>query len=190
MTNNILIKQFVFGGNMKKIFIYLMAAICLFTNLFSINHELDSPNKLLALKGQVKKEWNLPDLNFEELAKSASSNQNLLNHIDVQPKEMTSPCKEMGRYFQQKSLVIVPITQGILYVNGVLCHVGNYARTVLITVLEGPQFGLQTTMNYRGRVLACNFVCYLDNTPDGVLLRHEYYDSTVITGTTQVIILH
>lgn len=175
---------------MKKLyFIFVFCILCFTNHVFSEIEQLGSLDKLLSIKEGMKNEWNLPSLDFEKLASEAGDQKKLLPHLNMPVKELSVPCKELGLFKNHKTLVITPITQGKVFINGVYCHVGNYARTVIITVLEGAQFGLQTTMTYQGRVLSCNYVCFLDNTYAGIFLRHEYPDVTVITGSEQVIIV-
>ena len=84
--------------------------------------------------------------------------------------------------------ILTPYAEGLAYVNGTLCHVGNYKRSTIYTVLEGPYYGLQTTMSLSGEILYVNHEYRLKNTSNGVILQHKYRDSKVITGSTQVII--
>lgn len=90
---------------------------------------------------------------------------------------------------KQKAL-LYPFAEGLVYLNGVLCHVGNYSQSIIYTVLEGPQYGLQTVTTYDGFVLYVNYEYVLEYTPAGVILHHDYADSETITGSTQVISFH
>lgn len=85
---------------------------------------------------------------------------------------------------------LYPLEEGMAYVNGQLCHVGKYPRSIIYTVLEGPYFGTQTTVTYDGIVLYVNQDYKIEYTPGGVIFRHEYADSKVITGANQVIKLY
>ncbi len=85
------------------------------------------------------------------------------------------------------SVVMIPQGEGIAYVNGQLCHIANYPFSVIYTVLEGPYYGLQTTMTYDGIVLYVNDEYTLKQKATGAILYHYYDDSVVITGSTQVI---
>jgi hypothetical protein len=89
---------------------------------------------------------------------------------------------------KHKDLMLYPYAETVAYVNGQLCHVGNYTQSVIYTVLEGPYYGTQTTMTYGGIVMYVNYDYEMEYTPAGVILHHYYDDSKVITGATQVII--
>ncbi len=84
--------------------------------------------------------------------------------------------------------ILRPINQGLAYVNGELCHVGNYLHSTLYTVLEGPHYGLQTVVDYNGFVLFVNFDYDLEYISGGLILHHYYDDCKVVTGATQMII--
>ncbi len=83
--------------------------------------------------------------------------------------------------------MLYPYSEGLAYVNGILCHVGDYPRSIIYTVLEGPQYGLQTVMSYSGYVMYVNYDFDLEYTPFGIIFHHYYSDSEIITGSTQVI---
>lgn len=91
------------------------------------------------------------------------------------------------RQRRKKSLVMSPQAEQLLSINGELCHVANYPRSVIYTVLEGPYYGTQTTMTYDGVILYVNYDYDFEETFDGVILYHYYDDSVVITGANQVI---
>ena len=82
---------------------------------------------------------------------------------------------------------LYPYSEGLAYVNGVLCHEGYYSRSIVYTVLDGPQYGLQTVLDYSGAVLYVNYDYYPEYTYHGVIFHHDYSDSEIITGSTQVI---
>lgn len=86
-----------------------------------------------------------------------------------------------------RKLKLYPYTEGLAYFNGFLCHVGNYPRSIVYTVLEGPQYGLQTVTDYFGAVIYVNYDYNVEYTPYGIILYHYYDDSKIITGSTQVI---
>lgn len=88
---------------------------------------------------------------------------------------------------KKKALFMSPQAEQLLYINGELCHVANYARSVIYTVLEGPYYGTQTTMTYDGVILYVSYDYDFEETFDGVILYHYYDDSVVITGANQVI---
>lgn len=83
--------------------------------------------------------------------------------------------------------LLYPHSEGLAYLNGFLCHVGHYPRSVVYTVLEGPQYGLQTVVDYYGNVLYVNYDYSIEYAYYGVILHHYYSDSEIITGSTQVI---
>lgn len=83
--------------------------------------------------------------------------------------------------------MLYPQAEGLAYLNGYLSHVGNYPRSIVYTVLEGPQYGLQIVMTYDGIILYVNYDFDLERAPGGVIFHHYYEDSTIITGSTQVI---
>lgn len=91
---------------------------------------------------------------------------------------------------KKKGSFISPQAEQLLYINGQLCHVANYSRSVIYTVLEGPYYGTQTTMTYDGVVLYVNYDYEFEETFDGVIFYHYYDDSVVITGANQVIKLY
>ena len=82
---------------------------------------------------------------------------------------------------------LLPYAEGLAYMNGYLCHVGNYPRSVIYTYLEGPQYGLQTVVTYSGVLLYVNYDFEIEYTPYGVILHHYYDDSQIITGSNQLI---
>lgn len=86
--------------------------------------------------------------------------------------------------------ILYPYSEGLAYVNGVLCHVGNYPQSIIYTVLEGPHYGLQTITDYNGSALYINYDYFLEYTLYGVVLHHHYSDSEVITGSNQMIIFY
>lgn len=83
--------------------------------------------------------------------------------------------------------LLYPNSEGLAYINGFLCHVGNYPRSIVYTFLEGPQYGLQTVLDYYGNVLYVNYDYSIEYAPYGVIFHHFYSDSEIITGSTQVI---
>lgn len=87
------------------------------------------------------------------------------------------------------SLMVVPYSQQFAYINGILCHVGYYNDCAITTVLEGFHYGKQVVSRIDGALLV-NPYYNIDYTPNGMFLRHEYHDSTVITGQDQLIVLY
>jgi hypothetical protein len=88
---------------------------------------------------------------------------------------------------RRKKPVQFPNSEALTYINGFLCHVGNYTRSSIVTVMDGPDYGLQTTVDYSGIVLSVNYECIVEHTPDGVTFKHEYPDCQIITGSEQII---
>lgn len=83
--------------------------------------------------------------------------------------------------------VLCPYAETLAYVNGYLTHIGNYAQSVIYTVLDGPSYGTQTTVTYAGVVLYVNYEYKVEYTSGGAVFFHRYSDSRVITGSTQII---
>ena len=109
--------------------------------------------------------------NLLEVVKDASLLENLTDRI-------------------RNQVTLQPYSEGLAYVNGQLCHVGNYSQSIIYTVLEGPNYGTQTTTAYNGVVLYVNYDYKIKYTASGVILQHRYSDSKVITGANQVIIFN
>lgn len=133
------------------------------------------------------KEMKVDGLNFEKL-----SEENKVGNLAEYVKENeTSLDCFLDRIKKHKKHVIMhPFAEGVAYVNGVLCHVGNYPQSIIYTVLEGPQYGLQTTTTNTGFVLYVNYEYMIEYTPFGVILHHYYSDSEVQTGANQAIIFY
>lgn len=120
-------------------------------------------------------------IDFENLPK-----ESVIGSLAECVKESESLLDLLTDRVKRKPL-LYPYSEGLAYVNGVLCHVGDYPRSIIYTVLEGPQYGLQTVTSYAGYVMYVNYDYELEYTPYGVILHHYYSDSKIITGSTQVI---
>lgn len=94
-------------------------------------------------------------------------------------------------YGYHNCLIVVPISQGFSFIDGARCHVGTYLKSTIITVMEGPNYGCQLTVsNYTGQIICINPAYLVEFTPGGVIFRHEYNDSTVVTGYDQVVFVY
>lgn len=89
-----------------------------------------------------------------------------------------------------KALMVLPYHQGLALIRGEMCHIADYARCSIITVLQGPHYGIQTITTPNGFILRVKTNFFVDSTPQGIYLRHEYRNSTVITGSAQMVVYH
>ncbi|MBA3721644.1 MAG: hypothetical protein H0W88_04510 [Parachlamydiaceae bacterium] len=128
-------------------------------------------------------ELQLDKIDFDELQKAASDEPTNLYDCVSGSDEGLDCIRCM-----QRQMILQPYSQGVRYVKGALCHVGNYNHSSIITVLEGYNAGLQTTVDYYGYVLVVNYPYVIECTPGGgVTYKHSYPDSTVVTGSNQLI---
>lgn len=123
-------------------------------------------------------------LDFDQLSNESKTGY-LAQHVKA---DASSETTMLGIRMSIGSYQLQPYSETLAYVNGVLCHIGNYSESIIYTVLEGPYYGLQTVTSYSGRVLYINGEYEIEVTPIGNILHHFYYDSEVITGSNQVII--
>lgn len=94
-------------------------------------------------------------------------------------------------YGYHHCLIVAPVSQGLSYIDGARCHIGTYLRSTIITVLEGPNYGCQLTIsNLTGQIVYLNPNYMIDYTPGGVIFRHEYNDSSVVTGADQIVFVY
>lgn len=100
-------------------------------------------------------------------------------------KEVNRGYSVFGYY--PSGVTLLPYAQDLVYSNGELCHVANYTYVTVVTMLSGPTYGYQVIMTTSGSVLSTQDLFYIDSNIDGVYLRHEYYDVTIVTGTDQVV---
>lgn len=130
----------------------------------------------------------LKNLNFDSLkATHQEGHANLISELLSDNNKVANRNFNANR--RAKVRVVAPISQGLTYIDGELCHVGDYPNISLITVLQGPHRGMQTTLDYNGVVLCVNLVFFVQDTPAGIVLRHEYPGTTVKTGVDQVVIV-
>lgn len=169
-------------------FKYLLClSVLTFHGLFAVEEQLGSAEATLNSQVQITREMTIPGLDFGKLAQTETKSP--LSSFVQETESSVKSLRGFNRIVRN-AVVVAPYTQGKVIVNGILCHVANYARCSLVTVLDGPFFGTQTTISPAGVVLIVNNVCYLDETPYGLIIRHEYADCTVLTGLDQVIIFH
>lgn len=133
------------------------------------------------------KEIAVDGLNFTQLAQEESRVGNLAEHVQGANQLLGNSDVIRGG---KNKLILYPDSEGLVYVNGELCHVGNYPQSIIYTVMAGPRYGLQTTTDYNGIVLYVNYEYKVKYTSAGVILRHRYSDSKVVTGSNQVIIFN
>ena len=127
------------------------------------------------------KEIEVKELNFDDLPKESK-----IGNLSELVKDETS----FTSIFEDRiksHVILYPYAEGLAYVNGQLCHVGNYPQSIIYTVLEGPYYGTQTTTTRHGVVLYVNYDYVTEYTVAGVVLHHYYSDSEVITGSNQII---
>lgn len=139
--------------------------------------------KFSSVKEILLKEMKADELNLEE---------SLANEFDSAAPEVSQQKSiESTKKADLKSqtTVLGPLSQFVTMINGEVCHVGNYQASSIVTVLEGPHMGLQMFITYQGVIYSKNTEYTIEDTEDGIYFRHEYPDSTVITGKDQVIIL-
>lgn len=121
-------------------------------------------------------------LNFNNLPKESQTGD--LKEVVGNNDERVNPWTNR---IKMPKVIMHPNAETVAYVNGQLCHIGNYPQSVIYTVLEGPNYGTQTTMTYDGIILYVNYEFELEHTFGGVVLHHFYADSKIITGSNQVI---
>lgn len=130
------------------------------------------------------KELKIEGMDFENLPKESRIGN--LSEFVQKEEGLADILSERVR----KRVLLYPYSEGLAYVNGWLCHIGNYPQSIIYTVLEGPHYGTQTTTTHDGVVLYVNYDYVLEYIPGGVALHHYYSDSKVVTGSTQVIKLY
>lgn len=126
-------------------------------------------------------EIEVKELNFDDLPSESHTGE--LKEV-IGEDERVNPFVDR---IKRPKVIMHPHAETVAYVNGQLCHIGNYPQSVIYTVLEGPNYGTQTTMTYDGIVLYVNYEYKLEHTLGGVVLHHFYSDSKIITGSNQVI---
>lgn len=152
------------------------AAFCLnFCHADQNQKSSDSEVSVLPIKN-----IELQDIDFANLPKDPAGN---LAPVVKDEKAENNTFIELIRSRVQ----ISPHAETLAYVNGQLCHVGNYAQSIIYTVLEGPYFGTQTTVTYDGILLYVNTDFDVEYLYEGTILYHYYPDSKVITGSNQIV---
>ncbi len=167
---------------MKSLKILAIISSILLTS-FSFAEEETKSVESATDKTEIK-EIRVEELNFEKLTQESKIGA-LAEHVKDDKVSIESFLEAM-----RAQVILHPYAETLAYVNGQLCHVGNYPQSVIYTVLEGPYYGLQTTMTYSGIVLYTNQSYVLEYTPYGVVLHHYYSDSEVVTGSNQLIIFY
>lgn len=130
----------------------------------------------------------IAEIEVKELSDENLPTHSLIGSLaDVLDEDETISSYFVERIKKKKNPIMSPDAEGLVYVNGQLCHEGHYPRTVIYTELAGPFYGRQTTMTYDRFVLYVNYDYKAEYTPGGVVLHHYYSDSEVITGSNQII---
>lgn len=129
----------------------------------------------------------LQEVTSEALDFDKFPSESVVGALSEYVTEQESVLDMFSQRVKKKRTLLYPYSENLVFVNGVLCHVGNYPRSIIYTVLEGPQYGLQTVSDYYGELLYVNYDFDIEYTPYGMILHHDYDDSEVITGSTQVI---
>lgn len=143
-------------------------------------------NSQISTHNPLVEESKIHEINFDAASVNVDSQSTLTELMGQKSAnfDFGSNQKRMARV-----RVVPPVSQGLTRINGELCHVGDYPNCSLITVLRGPHRGMQTTVDYNGVVLCVNHIFFVEHTPSGVVLRHEYPGVTVRTGLDQVVIV-
>ncbi|MCE5319335.1 MAG: hypothetical protein LLG04_18465 [Parachlamydia sp.] len=127
----------------------------------------------------------MPELDFEALKDGTLS----VKAEEVAPffgeKAVSSGYSVFGYY--PSGVTLLPYAQDLVFTSGELCHIANYTYVTVVTMLSGPTYGYQVIMTTSGLVLSTQDLFYIDSNINGVYLRHEYYDVTIVTGTDQVV---
>src|SRR4029077_235313 len=150
-----------------------MKALHIFAVIFSMVFSSFSFAEQETLPVTPIKNLKVEEVNFDNLPKE--SNVGNLAGLVKEEKE-TSLLDSLSERIRNRA-ILYPYAEGIAYVNGQLCHVGNYSQSIIYTVLEGPYYGTQTTTAYDGVVLYVNYDYKLKYTPGGVIFYHYYSDS-------------
>lgn len=144
----------------------------------AFSEELSSVNEILT------QELGLDKIDFNYL--SQTENGNLRDLIGTGRQE-ESTLSSLNDYGQQK--LVTPITQWMDSIQGEYCHIANYPTSSIITVFEGPHYGLQIVVDCYGNKRYVNRHFIIEHTPTGgMILRHRYPDCVVITGKDQVVL--
>lgn len=84
---------------------------------------------------------------------------------------------------------MLPYSEGEILFQGYLAYLAYYPLSYTVTLLEGPQYGLQLVFNYWDELIVVNPYPLIERTRHGLRLRHEYLDSSIITGDDQFVLL-
>ncbi|MFA6915132.1 MAG: hypothetical protein WC222_01930 [Parachlamydiales bacterium] len=168
---------------MKLIKVIILSCLLSISCLSASSIDFTSIDEIVCQEKITINEINLPKVNFEELYSQTEEPSTLLDKIKAKGDVS-------GKQTFHKAILITPMTEGIVIINGVLSHIGHYPGRSIITVLKGPYFGLQTTVAPNGLVTMVNRLCILDTLPSGaVVMRHEYPDATVLTTNRQIVLI-
>ena len=151
-----------------------------FLNLSAESTKLASVKDLSSIKQVLTDKSKLDAIDFDHLPEEDTIQ--VPNLIDEKKESETS----FG--FNARSVIETPIDQGMSYINGVLCHVGDYPYYSIITPFEGLHYGVQVIVDYSGRILSVNRYYTIEQSIYGVTLTHYYQDYTIITGQDQIIV--
>ncbi len=169
---------------MKSLYLFAVIIAVAFSNVCFAEQENTEVQPFSETESQAFTEIEVKELIFEDLPKDSliGNISDVINEEDSLVNALVERLKKKKTHFSMH-----PHAEGVSYINGQLCHVGNYPQSVIYTVLEGPYYGTQTTMNYYGAILFVNHDYVMEHTFGGVLLHHYYSDSEIVTGSTQII---
>ncbi|WP_068467317.1 hypothetical protein [Candidatus Protochlamydia phocaeensis] len=173
---------------MKILFLILFSLMVGHMQAEEKAHLSDSQKKVL-------ESLHLKEIKLEQLAdESRKEQENKLGDsmvADVKERSSVPPAATGVRslFSYPSYLIVTPIYEELSFIDGAPCHVGHYSHFSLITVLEGINWGCQLRVAYDGAVLSIKPFNSVDFTPGGMIFRHEYFNSTVVTGANQVIYL-
>lgn len=144
-------------------------------------------------------------IDSEETKSFSSSKEMLASHLERKKAEekrdsalvyvasveeaLKDPATE-GEEKSSKALVVAPFSQYFSIFEGSLTHFAHYNHCIIATKMSGIQYGYQYFMTHAGMVFVVNPLYAVEETFNGTYLRHEYLDSTVLTGQDQVIFFY
>ena len=161
---------------MKTIKILLAISTLLFTNPGFAEEEQTPPLAVTPMQVVQNETIDLENLPKESIVGS-------LAEVVKDEESLLDSLEERIHY----NSMLYPYSEQLAFVNGFLCHIGYYPRSIVYTMLDGPQYGIQTVTKRNGKVLYVNYDYSVEFTPYGTILYHYYDDSKIITGSTQVI---
>lgn len=165
-----------------KLFRFLTIATLFIMPCLSAQENETKPEENIILN-----EEQVNNLDFDKLRENAEDSNVRLS--DVVKEEIPSTAQCVGCMYGASSAV-VPYSQGFSYIKGTFCHVANYVHGSIITVFEGYNYGLQTTVDYYGNVIAVNYSPVVEYSPAGTTFKHYYPDCSVVTGMDQIILFY